>query len=221
LSSDITVTNDIAIGGSDPETLEQIRISAPLSLRANNRAVTLQDYADLALSVAGIGKASATAAVWTSVTLYIAPSRSATDTDIAPGLDDLGDPTVEYDTLKENVEEYLSTRILLGTTVTVQPPTYVDAVVSLSYTKLPQYTTVEIETAIKSTLLTQFGYSGMNFQDTIYPQDIEFAIQQIAGVQVARVTVLHRDGGNGLNTLIGTPAEIFRFQESNITVGEL
>lgn len=221
LSSAITVTNDVAIGGSDPETLDQIRISAPLSLRANNRAVTLQDYADLSLSVAGIGKANATAAVWTSVTLYIAPSRSATDTDLAPGLDDLGDPTIEFDTLKANVEEYLSVRTLLGTTVTVQPPTYVDCAVSISYTKLPQYTTTEVETSIKSTLLAKFGYSGMNFQDTIYPQDIEFVMQQVTGVQVARVTVLHRDGDTGLDTLIGTAGEIFRFQESNVTVGEL
>ena len=221
LSSSITVTNDIAIGGSDPETLEQIRISAPLSLRANNRAVTLQDYADLSLSVAGIGKANSTAAVWTSVTLYIAPSRSATDTDLAPGLDDLGDPTIEFTTLKSNVEEYLSVRTLLGTTVTVQPPTYVDCAVSISYTKLPQYTTTEVETSIKSTLLAKFGYSGMNFQDTIYPQDIEFVMQQVTGVQVARVTVLHRDGETGLNTLVGTAGEIFRFQESNLTVGEL
>lgn len=221
LSSAITVTNDVAIGGSDPETLDQIRISAPLSLRANNRAVTLQDYADLSLSVAGIGKANATAAVWTSVTLYISPSRSATDTDLAPGLDDLGDPTIEFDTLKANVEEYLSVRTLLGTTVTVQPPTYVDCAVSISYTKLPQYTTTEVETSIKSTLLAKFGYSGMNFQDTIYPQDIEFVMQQVTGVQVARVTVLHRDGETGLDTLIGTAGEIFRFQESNVTVGEL
>jgi len=220
LSSSITITNDIAIGGSDPETLEQIRISAPLSLRANNRAVTLQDYADLSLSVAGIGKANALANVWTSVTLYIAPSRSATDTDPAPGLDDLGDPTVEYDTLKANVEDYLSTRILLGTTVTVQPPTYVDCAVSVSYTKLPQYTTTEVETSLKSTLLSKFGYSGLNFQDTIYPQDIEFVLQQVTGIQVARVTVLHRDGDTGLLTLTGAAGEIFRFQESNITVGE-
>jgi hypothetical protein len=61
----------------------------------------------------------------------------------------------------------------------------------------------------------------MNFQDTIYPQDIEFVLQQIAGVQVARVTVLHREAGSGLLTLTGTPGEIFRFQESNITVGEI
>ena len=221
LGSAITVTNEIAIGGSDPETLDQIRISAPLSLRANNRAVTLQDYADLALGVTGVGKANAAADVWTSVTVYIAPSRSATDTDLAPGLDDMGDPTIEYENIKSSVTDFLSTRTLLGTTVTIQPPTYVDCVLDIAYTKLPQYTTTEVETSIKSTILTSFGYTGMNFQDTIYPQDIEFVLQQIPGIKVAKVLVLHRQGGSGLLTLTGTPSEIFRFLESNVTVGEI
>lgn len=221
LGSGLTVTNDAALGGSDPETLEQIRISAPLSLRASNRAVTLQDYADLALGVGGVGKANAQADVWTSVTVYLAPSRSATDTDPAPGLDDMGDPTIEYDTIKASVEEYLSTRILLGTTVTIQPPTYVDCVINIGYTKLPQYTTIEVETAIKTNLLSTFGYSGMNFQDTIYPQDVEFMLQQVPGVKVAKVLAQHREGDTGLNTLTGTASEIFRFLESNVTVGEL
>lgn len=222
IQSVITVTNaDTAIGGSDPETTDQIRISAPLSLRANNRAVTLQDYADLALGVSGIGKASSTASIWTSVTVYIAPSRSTTDTDAQPGLDALGDPSLEYERLKLNLETYLLDKVLLGTTVTIQPPTYVDVVITIQYTKLSQYTTTEVEGTIKRTLLTEFGYTGVNFQDTIYPQDVEFVMAQVPGVKVARVTVLHREGGSGLNTLIGDPNEIFRFTETNTSIGEL
>jgi hypothetical protein len=221
LGSSITVTNEAAIGGSDPETLDQIRISAPLSLRANNRAVTLQDYANLSIGVTGVGKANAAADVWTSVTVYIAPSRSATDTDQQPGLDSMGSPTIEYNTIKTAVTDYLSTRILLGTTVTIQPPTYVDCVINIGYTKLPQYTTTEVETSIKSTLLSSFGYSGMNFQDVIYPQDIEFVLQQVPGVKVSKVLALHRQGGSGLNTLTGAANEIFRFLESNVTVGAI
>ena len=93
----VTVTNSsVGIGGSDPESNDLIRVAAPAALRSGNRAVTLQDYADLALSVSGVGKANATAAVWTSVTVYLAPSRTALDTDIAPGLDETETPTVEY-----------------------------------------------------------------------------------------------------------------------------
>jgi Baseplate J-like protein len=195
LQADLTVTNtSVGIGGSDPESTEEIRSVAPLTLRSNNRAVTLQDYADLALSVSGVGKANATASIWTSVTLYIAPTRNATDTDQAPGLDELGAPTEEYDRLKSDVTTFLEDKILLGTSVTIQPPTYVDLAISITYTKLSQYTTTEIEKAIKAKLLSDFGYNGMNFQDTIYAQDIEFSLAQVPGVKVVDVTQLQKEG---------------------------
>jgi hypothetical protein len=222
LQSVLTVTNaDPAIGGSDPESTNQIRVSAPSSLRAANRAVTLKDYADLALSVSGIGKANAFAEIWTSVNLYIAPSRSSVDSDLSPGLDDLGAPTLEYTRLKEEVETFLSDKLLLGTTVTVQPPTYVDLVITLQYAKQDQYTTAEVELALKQALLTAFGYNGMNFQDTIYPQDIEFVLNQVPGVKTAKVTNFHVEGDTGLDTVVGAEDEIFRFQEDNISIGTI
>jgi hypothetical protein len=222
LQSIITVTNaSSAIGGSDPETTNQIRVSAPASLRAANRAVTLQDYADLSLSVSGVGKANASAEVWTSVTVYLAPSRSSVDSDLAPGLNDVGDPTLEYDRLKADVENYLLDKVLLGTTVTIQPPTYVDLIITLQYAKLDQYTTAEVELGLKQALLTSFGYNGMDFQDTIYPQDIEFALNQVPGVKTVRVTDFHIEGDTGLDTVTGAADEIFRFQESNISIGTI
>lgn len=217
----VTVTNNsVGVGGSDPESNDQIRFSAPASLRAGNRAVTLKDFADLSLAVSGVGKANATASVWTSVTVYIAPSRTAQDTDLAPGLDEAGDPTIEYTRLKTAVENYLANKVLIGTTVTIQPPTYVDAVLQLQYTKLDQYTTTEVESNIKNALLSGFGYVGMSFEDTIYPQDIEFVLQQTAGIKTVKVLSLHELLGSGLTTLSGGPGEIFRFQEDNISLSE-
>lgn len=187
IQASITVTNNAgAIGGSDPESNDQIRRSAPATLRAANRAVTLKDFNDLALTVSGIGKANATAEVWTSVTLYIAPSRNDNDPDAQPGLDESLAPTGEYNTLKSNLLSFLTEKVLLGTTVTIQPPTYVDAYIAIQYIKLDQYTTAEIETNIKKSLLSAFGYNGTKFQDTIYPQDIEFVLNQLNGTKTVK-----------------------------------
>lgn len=223
LQADITVTNaETAFAGTDPESTDQVRTAAPLSLRANNRAVTLQDFGTLALSVTGIGKANATAAVWSSVTVYIAPTRTATDTDNAPGLDDLGNPTTEYDRLKEDLETFYDGKTLIGTTVTVSPPVYVDVNVTIQYTKLTQYTTTEIETAIKQKMVTSFGYVNMFFEDTINAGDIEFELLQIPGIRVVNVTQLYRTGsGAALTTLDGDPDEIFRFTEDNLSIAEI
>ena len=223
LSADVTVTNlTSAIGGSDPESTDQIRVNAPLALRAGNRAVTLQDYASLALSVQNVGKANATSSIWTSVTVYVAPVRLSTDTDLAPGLDENGDPTLEFTTLSASVLSYLSDKTLLGTTVTIQPPSYVDANITIQYRKLPQYTTTEVETALKTKLLTYYGYNGMYFEDTIYPQDIEGILRTVPGVNNVVISQLYRHGGSAaLTTLTGAPNEIFRFQESNIGIGSI
>lgn len=223
LQTDISVTNaDAAFAGADPESTEQIRTSAPLTLRANNRAVSINDFATLALSVTGIGKASATALVWTSVTVYIAPTRTETDVDNAPGLDELGAPTAEFDRLKADLETFYEGKTLIGTTVTVSPPVYIDVNVTIQYTKLNQYTTTEIETAIKQKMVTDFGYANMFFEDTINPEDIEVSLMRIPGVQVARVTQLYRTAGTpALTTLQGDPDEIFRFTEDNLSIGEI
>lgn len=222
LQGSVTVTNPgTGIGGSDPESNDQIRIAAPASIRSGNRAVSLNDFADIALSVSGVGKAKANASIWTSVTVYIAPSRTALDTDPQPGLDDNGDPSAEYLRLKKDVETVLADKLLIGTSVTIQPPTYVDVVVNLQYAIIDQYTPAEVEANIKTALLTGFGYLGVNFKDTIYPQDLEFVIQQAPGVKTVKVLNLFELGGSGLNTLVGGPGELYRFTEANLSLGEI
>jgi hypothetical protein len=224
----ITVRNDsAAVGGSDPESLDQIRYAAPIALRANNRAVTLSDYSSLALQIGNVGKANASASIWSSVTVYLAPTRNAIDTDIAPGLDGTGvdqngSPTIEFTTLSSDVSTFLTDKVLLGTTVTIQPPVYVDVVVGVQYTKFPEYTTAEIELALKSRLLSDFGYINASFAATIYPQDIEFSLNQVSGIKVAQVTALYRNGDSpAIDTLIGDASEIFRFQETNLAIGSM
>lgn len=223
LQSIITVTNPAAaVGGSDPESLAQIRYSAPLTLRANTRAVTLQDFNSLALSVDNCGKANATATTWTSVTLYVAPVRNQGEYDLQPGYDENGTPNSEYTTLASNVESALSPNLLLGTSLTVQPPTYVDVVLELEFSKKPQYTNEELIPAITAALLDEYAYYNIDFASTIYQQDIETTVMNnVPGVKVARVTALHIDGGSGINTLVGAANEIFRFQSTNITVGPI
>ena len=61
----------------------------------------------------------------------------------------------------------------------------------------------------------------MKFQDKIYPQDIEFVLQQTSGIQTVKVLALHNLGGSGLNNLTGAAGEIFRFREDNISLSEM
>jgi hypothetical protein len=76
-----------AVGGNEPESNESIRIAAPLYLRTQNRAVTLDDFENLALAVENCGKAKAVGTSATAVTLYVAPYRSFSDFDATPGIE--------------------------------------------------------------------------------------------------------------------------------------
>ena len=182
-----------AAGGEDPESTEEIRALAPMSLRALNRAVTLKDYEDLATFVSGVGKAKATGTSWTNVTMYIAPSRSASSTDVSPGITySTGLPNSEFTEIQTRVKSYLANKTLLGASLTVSPPTYVDLKLNVEYILRDQYSQTDVTAAIIDTLSREFNYFRMPFNDTLYPQDIEYVLQKATGVKLARVTVLSR-----------------------------
>ena len=86
VSTYFTVTNSVAAsGGADGDSLTQIKTKVQASMRSRNRAVTLADYGNIAIKAFGVGKAAATANVFTSVNLYVQPI-SAGSTSPTPGL---------------------------------------------------------------------------------------------------------------------------------------
>ena len=106
----VTVTNpDPPVGGTDPESIDAMRQSIPrAATRLKNRAITLNDYADLALQVPGVAKSMAHGTVYTSVHIVIAPAGGQ-------GNDEL------MDDLAEKVERYMADKIIVGSTVQVEP----------------------------------------------------------------------------------------------------
>lgn len=215
----ISVTNtSVGSGGVDPESNDSIRANAPQVLSTVNRAVSLEDYANIALTVPNVGKAKAEADIPTSVTLYIAPQRNDDSLDNFPGYDVSGQNLrAEWTTLQFDTQSFLEDKLPAGTTVTISPPIYVPVSVSITYTKLPQYDQTQVESALKLKLLTDFSYNRMRFQDTVSPEEIEFRLQSVEGVRYVRVTNLERVSGpnNGTSSLIGAVNEVFVFQESN------
>ena len=221
--ANMTVTNlNPATGGSDPEAIDVVRYLAPLYLRTNTRAINLSDFGYLALALAGKAKA-VSGTNWSSVTLYTSPRKNPSDTDIRPSYVDEAEITTsqEFNDLSAALTTYITPRMMAGATLTIQPPTYVDVIVSVQYTPNSQYTTTQIETAIYSTILNTYSYFNNQFAQVIYPQDIEFVLNNLPQVKIAKVTALYRQGGSGLNVLTGAANELFRFQQANIGIGTI
>jgi hypothetical protein len=211
-----------AIGGQDPESNTSIRNNAPLFLRTQNRAITLDDYKNLALSVENCGKAKAVSSSYTSVTLYIAPRRDDIDGDPAPGLDDLGAPTVEWTSLRDSVKNFLADKTLAGVSVTITQPTYVPVTMNVQYRRDPAYTQAVAERSLKQAIVDNFGYNYIEFGELLTVQDVEYAVQGVPGILSAKCQFLYKTGGTpSLTQIQALDNEVLSFSEADIIVEAL
>lgn len=221
LNSSISISNpDVATGGSDPESNGSIRENASYALTAINRAVTLGDYETLAKSADNVGKAQAVSSNRSSVTVYVAPERTEGTAEDYPGMsDDLVTPKTEWYNIQSDVETYLSDKTPIGVSVTVAPPTYVPVSVSLQYIKAPEYTATQVSTSLKLALLSAFSYNTLSIGGVVRPEDIEYQLRQVPGVNAVKVIYLYRTGSSAArNVLVAGDGELFVFKENGITI---
>lgn len=186
-NQDISVSGDgAATGGSDAESTDSIRINAPQSIRAINRAVSLSDYSYLAVQVSGVAKAIATADVYTSITLYIAPSGN-------PGVDaDNVTPTAVFNNLTPSVLTALTDKAPANTTITFQPPKYVGVYLVVNVTVAPQYKQSSVVSNITSEINNLFYIDNVIFNDTISISDVYRTIASVDGVAYQQIQKLVR-----------------------------
>ncbi|CAB4174366.1 Baseplate protein J-like [uncultured Caudovirales phage] len=186
-NQDILTSGDGAsTGGSDIESTDSIRVNAPKSIRSINRAVSLKDYADLTAQVSGIAKATALAAVYTSVTVYFAPFG-----DKGVELDGVT-PSAVFNSLSTSAGTYLEDKMPANTTVTFQPPSYVPVDTNITITVLPQYRQTLVTAAVLTILESLLAFDNVNFADRISLQDVMTVISSVPGVAYCQVTLLSR-----------------------------
>lgn len=222
--------NSVGTGGVNPESNDSIRRRAPKALSALNRAVTLDDFTNLASSVSTVGKANATADVWNSVTLYISEHQEDTSAELYPSyISGTYDPETQLGTVKPTwtdsqteVLAYLANKTQIGVTVKVFPPTYVPLSVSVQFNNLPEYSVTQVSENIQKAFATSFSYNFNDFAAVVSPEEIEFKLRQVEGVSTARVTQLYKTGGTvARGVVIAGAGEIFVYDTANITISAL
>lgn len=186
-NQDISVSGDgAAIGGADAESTDSIRINAPLSIRTINRAVSLTDYANLAVQVTGVSKAIAAANTYSSVTLYIAPQGDA------GVLSDNSTPSTIFNNLTPTILAALTDKAPANTTVTFQPPKYVGVYVIVNITVGNQYRQSSVLSNVTTAINNLFYIDNVVFGDTIAVADLYGAIASVDGVAYQQITKLVR-----------------------------
>ncbi len=208
-----------ASGGADPEPTDSIRINAPKSIRALNRAVSLSDYAALAIQVPGVAKAISVADVYSSITLFIAPYGDS-------GLqsDGITSSTV-FNNLADDVIAYFVDKLPPGTSLTLQPPTYVDVRLKLDIVILPQYRSAQVIANIKSVLEALFNFDNVSFSDLISPADVYGVLGEVEGISRVILSKMVRKDEDKLfsinNKLLNTnTATLTTTVTHNLSVGD-
>ena len=219
-NQDISVSGDgAATGGAEAESTDSIRINAPKSIRALNRAVSLTDYASLAVQVSGVSKAIATASVFNSVVLYMVPYGD-------PGVQVDGvTPSTVFNTYSNEVTTFLAEKIPTTTTVTIQPPSYVPVNLIVNVTVLPTYKQSLVTTAVNAIIAELLLIDNVTFNDRISLQDLMTAIGSVNGVAYCQFEKLIRNDKD-LNYSInnkaanGTVATLTTSVNHALTVGQ-
>ena len=183
-----TVTNPVpAQGGTEPETIEQVRQRAPFAFRRQERAVTAEDYADRAAQFGSPGPARIQRAVstirWTGswYTVVVAVDPISSETADAAFLAD--------------VQNYLDVYRMAGHDLQVVGAEYAPLEVGLAVYVDPGYRRDLIRADLLEVMsnrrlpdgrLGLFHPDRLTFGTTVYLGPIIAAAQAIAGV--ARVT---------------------------------
>lgn len=163
----VTVTNtDAFSGGADAESTDSIRVNAPAALRTLSRAVSLDDYGQLALQVSGVSKAIAIGTSFNVIVLYIAASGASASTQ----------------TFKTTVSDYFVNKIPPATTLQVLDFTPAYPYLDVTIAVLPQYSASNVGAAVQSAIYSLFAFDNVTFNDVISQGDVQSTVKSIDGV---------------------------------------
>jgi hypothetical protein len=192
-----TVTNaEAAEGGSSGQSLAQVKRAAPRALRSLHRAVTLEDYENLALSISGVQAASA---AWYGAEQQVRVAVAGAD-------------GIATSTLKAEVQALLEDRTAQGMSVLVVDPTLVEIDISGTVVVEPEASRTAVQALIDDALVefftigTEDGQS--NFGEDVHESDIVALIDGIEGVDHFDLTRLSRSPTIDLTNLAAKATEV-------------
>ncbi len=183
-----SVSNALGLqGGADAESIESMRTSIPKSIRAVERAVTLEDFASLTMRVGGVAKASTN------------PASSVTSVQVAMAPVGGGSPTP---TLVSDVETYLSVRKMVGVDVVVVNPVYVPINITVLITVDERYRNIDVHDAVEAAIRKMFSFDYVSFAQRITKSSVFRNTVDIEGVIYVEITTFNRDGAGADNDFI-------------------
>ncbi|HEY9232992.1 MAG TPA: putative baseplate assembly protein, partial [Blastocatellia bacterium] len=156
-----------AAGGTAAEEIDRARLFAPRLYRTQERAVSAQDYVDLALTVPGVGKARAVAVSWSQVVLYVAPAGR------------VAEPS---ELLKRDLLAFFESRRMVTTQLTVVGPQPADIYLGAVIRAQPYYRQSAVRAAVEQAVADYLAFEAVSFGQPIYLSKVYDVIQSLPEV---------------------------------------
>jgi hypothetical protein len=169
-------------GGAAAESVTGARDLAPRLYRAQDRAVTADDYVELALRTPGVGKARAVALNWNDVLLYVAPS---------------GRVEQPSELLRRDLLAAFEQSRMASSVLRVLGPEPVDVYFAATVRAEPYYLLEDVRAAVTGAAAELIAFDRVDFGEPIYLSRLYDALQSLPQVASLTVTQFSRtpDGG--------------------------
>jgi hypothetical protein len=186
-----------AIGGTEPESMDSVRMKCPMAFRNQERAVTPEDYASIVLRRPDIQMAVASLR-WTGSwnTIFLTVDRKG-------GLE-------VDDEFKEGLVKYLEDFRMAGQDLEIEGPEYVSLDLNILVCVKPEYFTDQIRDAIMKVLSNRtlsdgrrgvFHPDNLTFGQPVYTSTIYEAAMSIEGVESVKIIWLKRMDSNDMTDI--------------------
>ena len=166
-----------ATGAAEPESLDEARRHAPVTVLTLDRIVSLKDYEDFAAAFAGIGKAQASA-LWTG-TVQMAHITVATAS---------GKPVERSSAVYANLLAALASLRDLSVPVRVQGFALLHFKLSAQLRVDPRYRRDQVEQSVRDALTWEFSFEQRAFGQAVTHAEVSTVIQSVPGVQAVTLT---------------------------------
>jgi hypothetical protein len=173
------VTNPMgADGGADPQSLDDARTNAPTTVRTFGRAVSLEDFEDVALATGEIAKASATW-VWTGLqkAVFLTVAAQAGGTLSPDGIRQLKAALLAHRDPNHRllVDNFMRVPIIVAASLTVDP----------------RYDGAAVRKSAFDALAASLSFDRMQLGQSIHLSGVYAVLQGVPGVTAADITDLN------------------------------
>lgn len=173
----MAATNPVpADGGSAAETIDDMRASAPQSIRTLDRLVSLSDFEVFARRFRGIGKALATE-------LHVGMRKVVLLTIATTSLES---PVAGSDAIT-GLRDAIALACVPGRKIRIEGFTDLKAQVAIAFAADPALRRADVEAAIRAAVGARFSRAARAFGEALHESAVLAAVQEVEGVVAARI----------------------------------